>query len=733
MAEALKDTQHTLIVVGSGVSMGASPGSSCASWTGLIEDGIDFCLKQKLADKAWADFRRLQLAQPGTDERISAAEQLQRKMGGPQGSRYADWLEESVGALRLKQRDVVDALHAFGTRLATTNYDGLLEEATGLPPVTWRNAREVERALRSEPPAILHLHGHWKDPESVILGIRDYERVLNDKAFQQLQAAIGALGTLVFVGSGLDGMGDPNVGALFEWLLPLFSRSRYTHYLLLRDNESAEAEKKYPPTGKLRVVGYGAKHSDLAPFLRRLAQGHSPGGGGGGSSPGGGLVQTLQAANGVLDSNLRFLLRRARRAPGMDPRLREYADLYLPRPYADTAELAQLATLLRRSGLSWEKLSELCRMSLSEACRGDFDQLRPGPDMLEELVDILSEMPSRPYERRTFPLLEFALRVSKHPEELPVRAEVRTWFKRAAKTMGVAPESVTLPVAQLPDKLHLLVKIEPLPRARFSVQAWLDDGGEIQTLQAETRCTKKALPGVLWELRKHTAIQSRLHQIGRQNLMFEFILPRELLLEEVEHWVIEKGSDPVPIGIRHPVVVRSLERIYAEVRSDLDEEFLDAATDWRQKWQAMQALAEGALPVFRIASLTDLERTRLLSMLLKKEIACVALELSPSNCPVQTRRDVLKTVIGKGIPIALWTRGEKAAPTQLGATFERLLTEVLELPSRVLDERLSAFESNNPHHAGQSLTLLFDSPDRVPPDAVPGWDYHAPGVLETQP
>ena len=45
--------------------------------------------------------------------------------------------------------------------------------------MTWRNGAQVQQVLRGQRKAVLHLHGHWEDPASVVLGIRSYEAVLD--------------------------------------------------------------------------------------------------------------------------------------------------------------------------------------------------------------------------------------------------------------------------------------------------------------------------------------------------------------------------------------------------------------------------------------------------------------------------------------------------------------------------------------------------------------------------
>ena len=212
------------------------------------------------------------------DDLLAGAEKVAIKLGAPCGGEFRSWLRDTVGSLHARNREVGEALGALEVTLATTNYDSILEEVTGRPPVTWRQGSDVERVLRGEDQGILHLHGHWKDPESVILGIRSYEAVLQDEHAQAMQKILRATRTLLFVGYGA-GLGDPNFGALLAWSRSLFAGSEYRHYLLTRADEVAATQAKHPREERIFVIPYGEHHSDLAPFLRSLvppAKAHGP-------------------------------------------------------------------------------------------------------------------------------------------------------------------------------------------------------------------------------------------------------------------------------------------------------------------------------------------------------------------------------------------------------------------------------------------------------------------------
>ena len=172
--------RQVVAVVGAGVAVGASGGAAVASWTGLLDNGIERCVGLGRATPEWADRRRADLASGDLDELLAVAEQVASRLDAPAGGEYRRWLRETVGGLAVRQPEVLAALRDLGVPLATTNYDGLIEAVTGWRAVTWRDSARVERVLRGDERGVLHLHGYWEEPESVVLGIRSYEAVLRD-------------------------------------------------------------------------------------------------------------------------------------------------------------------------------------------------------------------------------------------------------------------------------------------------------------------------------------------------------------------------------------------------------------------------------------------------------------------------------------------------------------------------------------------------------------------------
>ena len=262
--------RRILVIVGSGVSVGATKNAAAASWTGLLKLGAARCRTvNSTLDEAWEKRLIGEITSSDLDDMLSAAEKISRKLQAPDGGEFSRFLRETVGALQLRDAAVLEALRDLKVPLATTNYDNLLERITKLPAVTWRDPAKVSRVLHGEEQAILHLHGHWDEPESVVLGIRSYEEVRREPHAQAVIRALAMTQSLLFIGCG-EGLSDPNFRAFFSWLREVNTGSEARNYRLALVNEVKELQRQHAPEERLFVLPYGDGHENLAGFLRGL-------------------------------------------------------------------------------------------------------------------------------------------------------------------------------------------------------------------------------------------------------------------------------------------------------------------------------------------------------------------------------------------------------------------------------------------------------------------------------
>ena len=269
---------QALVLVGAGVSIGATRGQvvqvgkkkfPLASWTGLLHRGVTYCEQWVKADlpRGWSKAVRAEINVADSGSLIGAGTKIEEKLKAPEGL-YIKWLQSTVGALKIVDDSVLAAiakLATLGLPIATTNYDRLIEAITSQPAVNWTQRHKVQPILRGDEKGIIHLHGEWDDPKSIVLGHRTYAAVERDPQAQAMLHDIFSSRTVLLVGFG-GGLSDPNFGPLLKWVAKAFASSTYPHFLLCLEKDLKSLKLDHP----IQPLDYGKTHADLAPFLLSL-------------------------------------------------------------------------------------------------------------------------------------------------------------------------------------------------------------------------------------------------------------------------------------------------------------------------------------------------------------------------------------------------------------------------------------------------------------------------------
>jgi hypothetical protein len=267
---------RVVIIVGTGVSIAACgdqliENHPVASWPGLLQNGLEYCRSLGLADEEDAELLGNQIKSKKTNFLISAAEEIQRRLHDHSPGTYRGWLRDTVGKLVPKHREILDALTALPGVLATLNYEGLIEQASNWKPVTWLSEDKVQEVLRREiTDAVLHIHGWFDEPESVVLGLNSYAKVAGHAHTKAVLQLFTIDRTLLFVGCG-GTVKDPNFSQLVGWAKEAIRDVPPRHVPLWREEELEAVREELKSAPWLRPVAYGADYKDLAPFLRGLA------------------------------------------------------------------------------------------------------------------------------------------------------------------------------------------------------------------------------------------------------------------------------------------------------------------------------------------------------------------------------------------------------------------------------------------------------------------------------
>ena len=272
---------NVVTICGTGVSVAACEnqdveGFKVATWTGLLKHGVKHSQEIGAIDGDDAECLSSLIKNGKTDFLINAAETISQRMMNKSSGTFRDWLEQTIGQLKVKDRRIVDAITALPGILATLNYDGLLELPSGRRAVAWTKAEETQEVLRGEKrDAVLHLHGWFREPESVVLGLSSYIRAKEHPHAKAVLRLLAIDRTVVFVGCG-DTVKDPNFESLIEWGKEALKDVSPRHFLLCRTSEKDAIQKKLHGAPWLQPLDYGAEYCELVPFLTSLTPAHHP-------------------------------------------------------------------------------------------------------------------------------------------------------------------------------------------------------------------------------------------------------------------------------------------------------------------------------------------------------------------------------------------------------------------------------------------------------------------------
>jgi hypothetical protein len=270
--ELVNFPQNVLIITGAGVALSADARSSYACWSGLLLDALDFCKQRcdSIRDADWFETTRRLIGEKSAEGFVIAASRIRDALDTKHPSLFGNWLEQSVGRLQLRDRRLTAAIAGLGVRIATMNYDSLLEQESGLTTITWSHRRLALAFLQGRCDGILHLHGYFGEPGAIVFSASNYEDICRDSQTRAMLRTCFMRDTIVFVGCG-GTLNDPHFKTLFNFARESLKESPHGHFLLARKSERAALDAEYAGL-PIQVVGYGDDYDELPTFLSGLAQ-----------------------------------------------------------------------------------------------------------------------------------------------------------------------------------------------------------------------------------------------------------------------------------------------------------------------------------------------------------------------------------------------------------------------------------------------------------------------------
>ncbi|MCG2589509.1 SIR2 family NAD-dependent protein deacylase, partial [Rhodohalobacter sulfatireducens] len=267
--------ERVVFVIGTGVSIAATENQEIG-WVGLIRNGLEYLNNHfPNFNEQYKKYSRFLEDSPQPDDLIFLGSKIQELLSEHGKGAFKDWLEHYFEQFEIKNSQILEALrriHDSGIIIATTNYDNLLSEWLEIPPVTLQSLDEFDKALRHGE-AILHFHGHYTQPDSIVLGERSYHNISENIKGQHFLRILRSPYTPVFIGFGA-GLEDPNIGNMLSWAGDHFSDLTSSIYILSPSDSFDEARSKFPIQKRFKVLDYG-KHANLPKYLLNLINDHT--------------------------------------------------------------------------------------------------------------------------------------------------------------------------------------------------------------------------------------------------------------------------------------------------------------------------------------------------------------------------------------------------------------------------------------------------------------------------
>ena len=263
LVDKLKQNK-AVFFLGTGVSAYTTQNASLATWKGLLTHGIDYCQSIPIqgCDQDWVNSKKKDLSRDDIEEWLSVAAILTSKL--ETNTHFKTWLRKSVGSLQPLRKELIEEIGKLNAPIFTTNYDNLIEDILKYPHITNRQSDKIQEVLNDNRKAVVHLHGHYDDAESVILGIRSYQDLTNNTFFQELEKAISLSKHIVYVGYGA-GLEDPNFGKLLKWSKQNIDSEHHQYRLVLEKDAYSFTQDR-----KIQNIVYGKTYDDILTFFQEL-------------------------------------------------------------------------------------------------------------------------------------------------------------------------------------------------------------------------------------------------------------------------------------------------------------------------------------------------------------------------------------------------------------------------------------------------------------------------------
>jgi hypothetical protein len=416
------------------------------------------------------------------------------------------------------------------------------------------------------------------------------------------------------------------------------------------------------------------------------------------------LARGCLTVPGLMAELLAILTQAAGDTPELDE-LRELAAALIPVPLLERDERNRLYALL--NGARVDGIEALYREAVGEL--GKPLRARHG-----DLAAIVQQLEDASYGPRGVPPLLHFLRGVAQRLWSPADIGLQDWISIVAERLQISEDRIAVPtpasVGPEADGHYLVTDLaqDLLDPDRYRVTIWVQAGPGNEQVIAGGDDELVLLSDVPDQLDEALANLTP-DLIGQwRSRIYEFILPRHLLGHPVDQWRIGPRQMPHRLCMGSQVIVRSQDRL----RDRRMQQY------WHSKWRWLRANARSAGPeaVHWLDNQVPVGAEGILSLLVEDDPPVCVVFRQPPPITHDPGQDVAMAALHGGIPVMIWCRDSDSS-VPFRREIERLLADggLAELPERVRLLRNQAIQLGDPKgHLGLSLTVLWDSADRIP-------------------
>lgn len=114
-----------------------------------------------------------------------------------------------------------------------------MTKATGLHPIDWADHKRMQAFLQGKHDGVLHLHGHWSEPERVVLGSKSYADHALDERRKLLQTFSALDRSTIFIGCSADGLSDPDFSKLDAFVAEWADVAKRRYWLVRQEVDAS--------------------------------------------------------------------------------------------------------------------------------------------------------------------------------------------------------------------------------------------------------------------------------------------------------------------------------------------------------------------------------------------------------------------------------------------------------------------------------------------------------------